>query len=546
MKKILHTLLSKKNESKLSSRLSWLPELHQLDEVQGLKLSIKHITALLNDTALSAPEKIELILNIEDVVHDAILHQLSSFAKVDNLKADLNSSIVEQNYLFNRTLFLTHNKLIEMSFSKTPDQQPSDLVKFLLISRGLMYGTYMLIWRFYEHAPVPASIWLQASALFKTAEAHLVAQMPAAPFEKTNHFTVRDLYTQLIVLASINFNNLTKLQIEMVHKLLNVWIQKIQTSHAHSELHSYFIDLEKDDGITRIRNQRMPDHALFLDMGSIELEIDLTLQQMHEHKTTAIANEFGLQNIALLQETLQFLKKEWSRIEYKRQRRKASRAESSRAANVSVGIQSIFSMLKQFDLTGEAVKTLIDGTLNDRRLAIGVVMRGSANTMIGGHEKWIIHDESPLGFGSLLPQDQSNHLKPNKLLAIFSQHRDTLPAIGTVKNLTQISGGKVKVGIELLTHHPVVAIVKKFDPKKNQDTSPDSVISIANQEFWGIFIPQHASSKQIASIILPKLEYMPNQLYEVTLNKQREIVKFQTPIGTGDDWVRLVFPVDLS
>jgi hypothetical protein len=546
VKKIFKSLLSKKNESSLSARLSWLSELNQLDDINGLKLTLKQVTALLNDTALSTHEKIELILHVEDVVDEAVTHQLSSFAKVDNLKADLTSAIVENNYSVNRSLFLTHTKLIEMSFSKAPDQQPSDLIKYTLIARGLMYGIHMLMWRYYEHAPVPASIWLQASALYKLAETHLVAQKPASPFKDTKTISIQQLYLQLIMLGSINYNNLTKLQIEMVHNILNAWVQKIQPSHTHSTQHVYFIDLEKNDGVTRIRNQRMPERALYWHMDNIELEIELTLQQIREHKTPSIMQELSSQSLPLLQETLQFLKKEWSRKEYKRQRRKEAREETTRTAAVAVGIQSMFSMLKQFDLSGEVVKSLIDGTLNDRRLSTGVVMRGSTNTIFGGPEKWAIHDESLQGVGSVLPLDRASQLKPNKLLALFSQNRDALPAIGVVRNLTQITGGKVKVGIELFTHHPVIAILKKFDTKKEQDTNTESSIFIDNAEFWGIFLPKQNTSDQTASIILPKLEYLPSQFYSVTLNKRREIVKFQAPIESGDDWVRLSFPEDFS
>lgn len=547
MKKILQSLLSKKNEGNLHARLSWLSELNQLDELSGLKLALKHITATLNDTALATSEKIELIFTVEDAIHASACHQLTSFAKVDNLKSDITSNIVEQNYIFNRTLFLTHSQLAELSFNKAPDQQPSDLVKFTLISRGLIYGTHMLLWRYYEHAAVPANIWQQSNTFYQLAEAHAIAHLVGKPFNQEKKHSIKQLYLALLMLGSVNFNNLTKLQIDMIYEILNAWIGKVQMSTSLSAQHVYFVDLEKDDGVMRIRNQRLPAHSLFWDMDGIELEIDLCLKLIDEHKKPEILQQLNTPSTPLLQETLLFLKREWSRKEYKRQRRKESRLEASRSASVSMGIHPVFEMLKQFDLTGDAVKRLVDGTLNDRRLATGVIMRGNTNTMVGGREKWTIHDESEFGLGSILMQDSAAHVKPNKLVSIYTQHRDSLPAIGVIRNLKQLTAGKLKVGIELFTHAPRVAVLKKFDIKKDQEAKVDALLDVEHREFLGIFIPkQETSGQEAASIILPKLDYMPNTFYAIVINKQREIVKFQSPIESGDDWVRLSFPEELA
>jgi hypothetical protein len=130
-------------------------------------------------------------------------------------------------------------------------------------------------------------------------------------------------------------------------------------------------------------------------------------------------------------------------------------------------------------------------------------------------------------------------------VTIFTQHTDSVPAIGVVRNIKQMSGGKMKIGIEIFTHQPNVAILKKFELKKEHEAKAETTIPFSNPEFGGIYIPNQTDATQPASIILPKLEYMPNTLYEIVFNKQREIVKFQAPIESGDDWVRLCFPEEL-
>lgn len=545
VKNILQSLLSKKSENSLQARLGWLSELHQLDEVSGLKLALKHITSILNDSALTITEKTTLIFAIEDANHASVCHQLSAFAKIDNLKPEITTDLYENNYIYNRTLLLAHAKLMDISFNKAPDQQPSDATKTILIARGLIYASHMLMWRYYEHAAVPANIWLQANTFYQYAETHLLLRQTVQPFHDQPATTIKSLYVQLVMLGSLNFSNLLKPQVEIIHALLASWMSKVTTHDTHSPSHTFFIDLTNDDGVSRIRNQRMPEQGLFWEMDGVEFEIDTAIKQISAHKRPAIVENVTAQNTHLLLDTLTFLKKEWSRNDYKRQRRRESRHEISKSATVSIGIHAVLEMLKQFDLTGDAVKSLMDGTLNDRRLSTGVMMRGNTNTLVSGREKWNILDESELGLGSLLTQENSANIKPNKLVSIFTQHSDTVPAIGVVRNIKQMSGGKIKIGMEIFTHHPNVAILKKFDLKKEHEAKAEITIPFSNPEFGGIYIPNQTDATQPASIILPKLEYMPNTFYEIVFNKRREIVKFQAPIESGDDWVRLSFPEEL-
>lgn len=546
MKNILQSLLSKKSENSLQARLGWLSELNQLDEVSGLKLALNHITSILNDSALTITEKITLIFAIEDANHASVCHQLTAFAKIDNLKSEITAELIENNYIYNRTLLLAHAKLMDISFNKSPEQQPSDGIKTTLISRGLIYANHMLMWRYYEHAAVPANIWQQANTFYQNAETHLLLHQTAQPFPTMPATTIKSLYLQLVMFGSLNFSNLLKPQVSVISSLLPIWMEKVATSASFRSTHTFFIDLTNDAGVCRVRNQRMPEQGLFWEMDGVEFEIDTAIKQIGDHKRPTVLDKINPQNTSLLLDTLVFLKKEWSRNDYKRQRRRESRQEISKSATVSIGIHSVLEMLKQFDLTGEAVKSLIDGTLNDRRLTTGVMMRGTTNTLVSGREKWNILDESELGFGSLLTQESSANIKPNKLVSIFTQHADSVPSIGAVRNIKQMSGGKIKIGMEIFTHHPNMALLKKFDLKKEHETKADVILPINNPEFGGIYIPNNAEASKPASIILPKLEFMPNTFYEIVFNKQREIVKFQTPIESGDDWVRLSFPEEFG
>lgn len=548
MKNLLTSLIKKEGVQHLSTRLSWLPDLAHLDAVSGIKLSIKHITSIVNDSALSVSEKIHLLLLIEDANRNTLQQQLSAFLKLDNLKPEITHQLVDINYAYYRMVFLSYTKLIDISFNKPREQQPHQSIKLVMLSRATITSINMLKWRYFERAGPPANLWSQSNTLHQYAAEHQINQVMVKPYADLPSTSIDSLLLQLWMLGNLNFSGLLKSQIETAAELLGLSMHDI-TPHANwSARDTFYVELTKDHPARRVRKMIPSTYALFWSLDSFESAIKHTLHQIQTRQAVTFSGA-TLKNTYLLEETLTYLKKEWSRADYKRQRRRELRHDIIRTATVSVGISAACELLQQLDLTHTPVKNLTDGSLTKRPVQTRVVSQGNTNTLMVGKEKWNILNESTLGLGTFVSPEVSPTVKPNKLVAILTTRAHAKPAIGVIRNSKQMSGGKLKIGIELLTENPNLATLKKFEIKKDSDAHEHATPNHGNHlnvAFFAIFIPYHSVLHKPASLIMPKIEFLPRTFYEIHFNQKREIVKFDDPIEQGDDWVCVSFPEELS
>jgi hypothetical protein len=404
----------------------------------------------------------------------------------------------------------------------------------------------MLRWRQFEYAPQPANIWKQAHTLFALADQNLLLKQPTTVYDGQAVTSIQALYVHLHMLGGLNYSNLNKAQLNLVSKLLQRWSLSVKTSHQMEHYHTFFTPLDKDKPAERIRKKTPLTPSLFWDLDEIEYDIQHNIQCLQMRKSPPLLQFIKINNQKLLLESLQFLQREWSKKHYVRQRRKESRRQSNKYISVTIGISEILQLLKRYNLEEDSVRSLMDGTLNDRRLPTSVVMRGPINTLLVGKEKWNIVDESQQGLGSLIPESLNQHIKLNKLVAIVSNYSDAKPAITAVRNIKQMTEGKVKIGLEILTEKPKLAVLRKLDLRKQDDVSAQSSLtpafSLDSNSSYAIYIPQSSMLDRPASIIMSKLDHVANSLYEVSFQQSREVIKMTDPIEIGDDWVRISFP----
>ncbi len=547
MKNLLSTLIKKEGINSLNTRLSWLPELAHLDPIAAINLSVKHITSIVNDHALSVSEKIHLILLIEDANHEVLSQQIAAFIKLDNLKSEITHHLVDVNYAYYRVVFLAYTKLIDLSFNKLPEQQPQQTIKLVVLARAVVTGIHMLKWRYFDRASAPANLWSQINTLYQYAVEHHLNSLSLRPYQDSPNTTIDSLFLQIWMLGNLNFSGLLKPQIETVTELLSLSMHEVKIEDKWQPKHAFYIELNKDQPARHMRKVIPSPPALFWHLDAFELAIAQSLKLQHLQHACSF-KELAIKNSYLFEDTLHYLLKEWSRHGYQRQRRKEIRHDIIKTATVSVGIAGVLELLQQLDLDHLSVKSLLDGNLTKRPVQTRVVNQGNTNTLLVGKEKWHILNESTLGLGTFTSQEAGASVKPNKLVAILTARTHAGPAIGVIRNSKQMSGAKLKIGIELLTECPQLALLKKFVVKKDTEEESNSASAIDehfNIPFYGIHIPQINALNKPSSLIMPKIEFFPNTFYEIHFKNKREIVKFDAPSEQGDDWIAVTFPEEL-
>lgn len=537
MKPTLTTTLKKEASQSRHARLSWLPELSQVDPMTALTRSIKHITALLNDTALTVAEKVSLICSIDEANHAAASEQIVTFAKAEHLKADIADSMVDANYAYHRIVFLSYVKLIGLTSHKPIDKQAETIPLLCLFTRALCSAHNMLKWRYFERTAAPANLWSQACALYIQAEHLGLTKLAIQPYPNSAETTVNRLFLQLFMLGNLNYNQLIKPQLHIIDQLLSHWMAEVRIKNKRESFHLFYIDLNKDQPAKRIRNGLLGPRCLYWDLDEIEYAIDQSLAQITQHEAPALLDNIDIQNTALLAQALDTLKQAWSRTDYSRQRRKELREDTAKTASVSMGIAATHAMLTQFNQLASPAETEAQPNAAQKTAATRIVMRGSISTLVVGKEKWHIVNQSASGLGSVIQEKTNADTQPKRLVAILTQHEHKKPMLGVVRNIKQMSAGKLKIGLEILSADPLPATLQAYGLQ--QVPSPTTAADLP--AFIGLYIPHDILAARAASVIIPKRQYNAQVYYALQIKHKQLVIQLGALVEEGDDWMQWAF-----
>ncbi len=551
MKDILNSILSlatkSSAETKSTQNLTWLNELSQVDDIQRLKISSTHINQIHQDATLSNVEKISLLSSIAEVNLYSANEQVKYFSKLDYVKADVAKQVIESNYHYHRSLFLALDRLIKSIFTDKKNQKSNRLIKIILIMRALIAAIHMLKWRFFEHSSAPANIYLDTSVLYQLANSEQLHKLESQPYKTWPNTTIENLLLHLFILGNLNFNDISKLTIENISKLLTLWTAGIETSTEPENQHTFFINLNQDLAAQRLRKKSTKTKGLYWDMDNIEAKIEETIETisvMGLKNRDLILNALDIDNADNFNQTLLLLKQEWSRIDYNRERRLEARSKVKKQAQVNVGIRSVCELLSQISLNTASTKSLIDEDLLElKRSRPNLVMRGYTNTLIAGKEKWAITDESSKGLGTLTSDHYQSQIALHILVSILISKPQAIPIICAVRNITRTTNDELKIGLEIISQQPKVATLKRYILANESDATAQKKQEklFESPHFTAIYIPADSELDLADNLIMPKVEYMAKALYEITFNKKKQMIKLGQLLESGDDWIQVTF-----
>jgi hypothetical protein len=176
----------------------------------------------------------------------------------------------------------------------------------------------------------------------------------------------------------------------------------------------------------------------------------------------------------------------------------------------------------------------------------------------GSLDSWIITDESSHGLGTRVNKFANILARVDKLVGIMMDDDPSRVIIGMIRAVKPTYGNQLKVGIEVISHHPAwvqlrlvqaeeafpstqTEISSKSDPILHSNFSTTAT-SVETGYFPGIYIPLEAGFTKASTLLLPKINYQPNANYSVVIAGSSKHAKLGQPIESIDDWVKVVFP----
>lgn len=563
MKSLLKQFFVNKKANKPHEQLTWVETLSEMDEISAIQYAGKQLSILLlqegQADSISIDEKADFILSLE-VLNQKRLEKLATqMATASNMKRELEENIYESCYNYCRQSYIFHLKVIEKLFDSA---QPSQELQIstdnnqlvMLIGRALYAAQNMLKWRLFSQSSPPAKMWMQINVLYKICAQKALLNNTVELFDLSPNTTLAALYVQTCMLGQLAQASMQNCHVEIASKILNTLLTRVHISQKYTpEQYLFYVDLEHDMPAKRMRDVIHSDHCRYWELDELEkvLTVAITVSDRGEiPESLAFAK---ISHIQRLNETVRTLIEEWRRVGYVRQRRKFERTASSRTAKVNAGILEICNQVHQSNRINSGLTLSREEAAFEARLRAHTVLKQASALApnSGSLDTWIITDESTHGFGARVNKYANILARPDKLIGLVIDQDTSKIAIGMIRSVKPTQGGQLRVGIEVLSNKPVwvqlhasknsqlfVNTTLKIEPLK--DVS--NIKSAANVDigtFSGVYLPLEEGLSEKATLILPKMNFMPNNNYLLTVYGVEKHVFLANPIEARDDWVKV-------
>ena len=566
MKTIFNQLYNSAKLRKTPALNAWITELSDMNDLSALKFSTQQLAKIISDENNKPQQLLDLIIEVEEV-NVARLENLNlQFVSIQNIKPELEIDLSEACYNYCRQSYIFHLKVVEKVIDPRVFKLKNNM-SLLILARTFYMATNMLKWRMYVQANPPGKMWLQIYTLYRVASQQALLSLPIALFNSKNQpdfatqtnpkvqTTLSAYFVQICMLGQLIQANMPKMQIDITAKLLNTLLTHAKLSSQYqADVHLFFVDCSKDAPANRLRNVEVKDGCRYWELDDLEKQIAIGINTSDRGEIPQSLLTSKIANPKHLHETLTVLYAQWTKLNYTRQRRREPRHATSKTAKVNAGIVNICNQVHQINQLNSGFRLSNDGKSFDERLIAHTTL--SSTNLFGNNllinsatlDVWIITDESTHGLGTRVSKYANILARPNKLVALIMDENPNQIIIGIIRCVKPTHANQLKVGIEIISHHPTWVQLKPInvnDSFANTVAETEAFNHSTNIDigvFSGIYVPIEAGLTESSFLLLPKINYQINKTYAISIAGIPKRLKLGEIIESQDDWVKVLFP----
>lgn len=566
MKTIFNQLYNSAKLRKTPALNAWITELSDMNDLSALKFSTQQLAKIISDENNKPQQLLDLIIEVEEV-NVARLENLNlQFVSIQNIKPELEIDLSEACYNYCRQSYIFHLKVVEKVIDPRVFKLKNNM-SLLILARTFYMATNMLKWRMYVQANPPGKMWLQIYTLYRVASQQALLSLPIALFNSKNQpdsatqtnpkvqTTLSAYFVQICMLGQLIQANMPKMQIDITAKLLNTLLTHAKLSSQYqADVHLFFVDCSKDAPANRLRNVEVKDGCRYWELDDLEKQIAIGINTSDRGEIPQSLLTSKIANPKHLNETLTVLYAQWTKLNYTRQRRREPRHATSKTAKVNAGIVNICNQVHQINQLNSGFRLSNDGKSFDERLIAHTTL--SSTNLFGNNllinsatlDVWIITDESTHGLGTRVSKYANILARPNKLVALIMDENPNQIIIGIIRCVKPTHANQLKVGIEIISHHPTWVQLKPInvnDSFANTVAETEAFNHSTNIDigvFSGIYVPIEAGLTESSFLLLPKINYQINKTYAISIAGIPKRLKLGEIIESQDDWVKVLFP----
>lgn len=532
MKSLFAKLKTKRSNQTVD--LAWLQALDKLDDVQALEKSTQYLQGFATNASIADSQRLETLFIIDDHNRPRLQRVFHQYIKYSNLRLDIETRMAEAMYYFQHQLKSNYKLQIESLLQNGDKMRMYGHFFPLALARAMQAAFAMINLRHLAQMTTPSSTWLDIYRLYQMAEQEGVLNITLKLYDEQDSTSIDAIFVHGCMLDSLHHCNMNRQQLQLTADLIRTLAPGASTSSIYNDKkHVYFVHLGEDKGVRRVRNPASTSSHRYWEVAGILIKIDLILHSIQEKKSLESFGLGALETSPLLPGIMTMLKTEWT--QYQRQRRKEERKRISKLATVSWGMESVTSQVKS------ASRKLSASTLTfEERLAshtVGGYTPTVLNLYASG-ERWTISDESNTGYGAEVDKEHALSVRQDKLANVILPDANTGNIIGIVRNVVDLSHNKRHVGIEVISRHASLVSAIKVDVPKTD--LRDAVTITESLGMACLYLPAEEGLSEQASIIMPRLNYVENSLYELSNRSRKVVVRLGKAQDMKDDWARIM------
>jgi len=547
MKSILQRVFAHNGEKASQQLTAWVSDLADLDDIPALNLSTQHIARLVDEEKLPINQKLDLILELEEMNRHRLDKLSNEFSSLNNIQPELETSIAETCYAYCRQSYIFHLKTIELVINPLIYKLEEE-GQLLLLARAVNAAINMVKWRQFAQQNAPAKVWLQIFLLYKIAHKQNLLNTPVELFSLSPATTLSAYIVQVCMLGQLKSANLDKQHIETAAKVIRTLITHAHISSQHNaEQYLFYIDLEQDSPAKRIRKIEPTPQYRYWELDDLEkqMTVAINVSGRGEFPDSLILSK--IDDADLLHETLTVLYEEWTKKDYVRQRRSETREATSKNAKVKAGVFNICDQVLHANQINKGLKQSRKAASLDGLLSSHAALNQSSGITVnsGSLDTWIITDQSKHGLGARVNKYANTLARPKKLIGLVFDDDPAVVSIGVIKAVKATQGNQLRVGIEVISN---LAIWCQLQPFQENSTFTKKVLDVNNNldesanynsASPGIYLPEEPGLTTQAAMIIPKINFKLNTVYTVHLNGKTKRVEFTDELESNDDWVKV-------
>lgn len=549
---ILKKIFSKTSVSRASLSLTWANELKCMDDISAIEYCAKQLGEDYKNECFKDEKNLPAFFSIDEKTHIIVERITSHYINIENIGIELEERMTQSVFLYHRQVFLIYFTLIKnLALANHPSFN-------IMLARAINSATQMIKWRYYNFHSSPANVWAQMAQLYKIAEQKKLLNNSVEIYTDQEPTTLSTIYIKACMLGTLESVSFKRQQIDLVGKLLTKWATKIVISDVYDEKkHLFYVDTACNQPAKRIRNFKPADTYRYWCFDSINSKVELCISAIEFNISP---KQLGLQEFIhnrYFLPTLEVLRTEWSRGDYKRQRRSEDRNKTTKSATTAYGFEDTCYQLKQYEniQVQRGEKTYKGEKSFDERLASHTVVKSRLDTNIiymdlgAGYSN--IVDESSKGIG-LRVNKQPNEVSLGMMVGVTVKEQKQVSRVGVIRSIKPMAGNELHIGIEVLsrTAFCVEAKNNSLNPVKSLSVT-DSFTSNTNfsngtAAFTCLFIPEEYGVSIHETLIVPRLQYNKNDTFKVNILGNDMLIRFTETLERHENWIRVAYAEELG